>query len=113
MPAHGRSGGAEIVEQKKVSDELSLNPSWRARVREIGKMNFVREEMLRLGFFTEIDEKERQRLKTYLDDALPRLSKLKKELEHVLTEIADLDDVQSILKEVRSERIASPELHII
>jgi RNA-directed DNA polymerase len=88
-----------------MTDELSLNPHWRNRVKEIGRMNFTREEMLRLGFYTELDESEQERIKAFLDEAYPRLAELKKELEEVSTTIAEMEDVQSILKEVRRTRI--------
>lgn len=85
--------------------ELSLNPHWRKRIKEIGLANFVREEMLRLGFYSEISEPERQQLTQFLDHAYPRLAELKNELEKIATEIAEIDDVQALLKEVRRTRI--------
>lgn len=88
-----------------MTDELSLNPHWRERVREIGRMNFTREEMLRLGFYSKLDETEKERLTALLDEAYPRLKDLKKELEEVSSNIAEMDDVQSLLKEVRRARI--------
>ena len=88
-----------------MSDELSLNPHWRKRVQEIGRMNFSREEILRLGFFSDLDDAERQQLKTFLDEAYPRLAELRKELKKVSTTIEEAEDLQSLLREVRRARI--------
>lgn len=68
-------------------------------------MNFTREEILRLGFFSEISEAEQDRIKAFLDEAYPRLAKLKKELQEISTTIAETEHVQSLLKEVRRARI--------
>jgi RNA-directed DNA polymerase len=88
-----------------MTDELSLNPNWRERVKQIGRMNFTREEMLRLGFYSNLDEAEKERLEAFVDEVYPRLAELKKELEDVSTTIAEMEDVQSIIKEVRRKRI--------
>ena len=88
-----------------MTDDLSLNPHWRRRVREIGRMNFTREEMIRLGFYSELESAEKEKLQMLLDEAYPRLSELKKELKDISSTIDELDDVQSLLKEVRRKRI--------
>ncbi len=61
--------------------DLALNPQWRQRIAEIGKSQFVREEMLRLGFLHHPDEAERERIKARLDAAYPRLRELRRELK--------------------------------
>ena len=88
------------------SEELSLNPEWRERIAEIGKQNFVREEMLRLGFLDELLKDEaRAQITKYLDTAYPRLAELKRDLEEVRQKIASVNDVEALLKEVRRRRI--------
>ena len=43
--------------------DLALNLDWQERISQIGKKNFVREEMLRLGFFSnKLKEAERDRI---------------------------------------------------
>ncbi len=86
---------------------LDINPDWASRIREIGRDNFVREEMLRLGFFSvPLEEKERANLQAFLDQAYPRLAELKKALNKLRHEIGESDNLQSLIKEVRRERIA-------
>ena len=78
----------------------------RKRVSEIGKPAAILEEMIRLGFITESDlasaklsEKEVQAI---LVELKPVLDELRKSQE----ELSQLGDLQSILKEIRRERIA-------
>lgn len=87
-------------------NDLALNPDWQKRIAQIGKQNFVREEMLRLGFVRPtLGESERLRIKSFLDQAYPRLAELKKDLAAIRTQINEIGDLESILKEVRRERI--------
>lgn len=83
------------------------NPNWAARIRQIGRDNFVREEMLRLGFFSkQVGEAERAELQSFLEQAYPRIAELKSALNKIRREIATSEDLQSLIKEVRRERIA-------
>ena len=87
--------------------DLALNPDWQERIAQIGKQNFVREEMLRLGFFNseKLSDSERARIQSFLDKAYPRLAELKKDLATIRTQINEVGDIDSLLKEVRRERI--------
>ena len=88
------------------SQNLALNPEWQKRISQIGKPNFVREEMLRLGFFSaKLGEADRVRIQTLLDAAYPRLAELKKDLAEIRAQIDGVNDIESLLKEVRRERI--------
>lgn len=87
-------------------NELALNPDWQGRIAKIGKRNFVREEMLRLGFFrTKLEKAELNRVQAFLDAAYPRLAELKKDLAQIRGQIEGINDLESILKDVRRERI--------
>ena len=55
--------------------DLALNPDWQERISQIGKQNFVREEMLRLGFFSnKLKKAERDRIQAFLDKAYSRIA---------------------------------------
>lgn len=86
--------------------DLALNPEWQERIAQIGKRNFVREEMLRLGFLSsKLSDSERVRIQAFLDRAYPRLAELKKDLAEIRGQIDGVNDIESLLKEVRRERI--------
>lgn len=87
------------------STDLALNPQWRDRLKEVGRSNFVREEMLRLGFCANISEAERARVQSFLDEAYPKLAELKRELAAVRSKIEGISDIETLLKEVRRVRI--------
>ncbi len=88
------------------SEDPALNPEWRERIAKIGKKNFVREEMLRLGFLDEaLKDGVRTQIKAYLDSAYPRLAELKKDLTEIRRKIGSVDDIDALLKEVRQRRI--------
>jgi hypothetical protein len=89
-----------------VSQDVALNPDWVNRISQIGKTNFVREEMLRLGFFsTKLNEEELRRIQSFLDRAYPQLAELKKDLAKIHEEIDAINDIESLIKKVRRERI--------
>jgi len=88
-----------------MEETLVLNQRWRERIKEIGLKHFVREEMLRLGFVSDIDEGEKKKLRKFLDQAFPKLSELKKELLSIQEQINRVDDIELLLQEVRRERI--------
>jgi RNA-directed DNA polymerase len=79
----------------------------RERFKQIGKTAFIREEMLRLGFWPpdpEVATREaatREELKGLYDE----LIRLRKELEGVEKEIAEVGDLPAMLAEVRKQRI--------
>lgn len=88
------------------AQDLALNPDWRERIAQIGKQNFVREEMLRLGFVSKkLSDNERARIQGFLDKAYPRLKELRKDLAEIRGQIDGINDIESILKDVRRERI--------
>jgi len=88
------------------SQDLALNPDWKERIAQIGKQNFVREEMLRLGFVSKkLSDEERARIQGFLDQAYPRLKELRKDLAEIRSQIEGINDIESLLKEVRRERI--------
>jgi hypothetical protein len=88
------------------SQDLALNPDWRKRIAQIGKQNFVREEMLRLGFVSKkLSEEDRARIQGFLDQAYPRLKELKKDLAEIRSQIDGINNIESLLKEIRRERI--------
>lgn len=88
------------------SQDLALNSDWRERIAQIGKQNFVREEMLRLGFVSKkLSAEERARIQLFLDKAYPRLRELKKDLAAIRAQIDGINDIESLLKDVRRERI--------
>ena len=89
-----------------MEETLVLNKLWRERIEEIGLKHFVREEMLRLGFVSDIDEGEKKKLRKFLDQAFPKLSELKKELSLIQGQINRVADIELLLKEIRRERIA-------
>lgn len=87
-------------------NEIELNPDWKERIALIGKQNFVREEMLRLGFFSStLAESDRVGILAFLDKAYPRLRELKGDLAKLRTQIGEIADFESLLKDVRRERI--------
>jgi RNA-directed DNA polymerase len=85
------------------STDLALNPHWVERIAKIGKANFVREEMLRLGFVTKLEE--HQQIQEFLDKAFPRLAELKSALAAVRKDIEGIYDFELLLKDVRRTRI--------
>lgn len=88
------------------SQDLALNPDWAERIAQIGKQNFVREEMLRLGFVSKkLSEEDRARIQAFLDQAYPRLEELRKDLTNIRAQIDGANNIELILKEVRRERI--------
>ena len=88
-----------------VPQDLALNPDWNERITQIGRQNFVREEMLRLGFSSRLSEEERLRIQAFLDHAYPQLRELKKDLAEIRTKIDSIGDFDFLLKEVRRTRI--------
>jgi retron-type reverse transcriptase len=84
---------------------LALNPQWRERISAIGRANFVREEMLRLGFISQLSEERRLDLQRFLDEAYPRISELKRELASVRKQMENIEDLEGLLREVRKRRI--------
>jgi len=105
VPPH-RGPVVELSGLAVASQDLALNPDWRERIAQIGKQNFVREEMLRLGFVSKkLSDEERARIQGFLDQAYPRLRELKKDLADIRSQIDGINEIESLLKEVRRERI--------
>jgi retron-type reverse transcriptase len=93
------------LEKTLQGDDLALNPEWRKRITEIGRVNFVREEMLRLGFLSHLSEERQEEVRRFLDEAYPRLSELKRELASVRKQMENVEDLNNLLREVRKRRI--------
>jgi retron-type reverse transcriptase len=87
------------------TNDLALNPQWRERISAIGRANFVREEMLRLGFISKLSEERRLELQRFLDETYPRIRELKRELASVRKQMENIEDLEGLLREVRKRRI--------
>jgi RNA-directed DNA polymerase len=90
-------------------DGLQINPDWKARIAEIGRAHFIREEMLRLGFYASsqdsIGADELRQVWSFLDHAYPRLAELRRELGAVRRHLEAFDQIEKLIAEVRRERI--------
>jgi len=98
-----------------MSDEtLGLDPRWKERVRVVGKDVFVRQEMMRLGFWKpgetlKMSDLEREKFVADLEESYQRLSELRSELSKITREIAGLGDIKALMEiaqERRIERVA-------
>ena len=86
----------------------TLDAQWRKRVSEVGKRNFENEEMLRLGFLTPEAVARAQAGKSTLAEyhsVLEELTGVRRQLMAVDTQIAELQDVEHLLSEIRARRI--------
>lgn len=85
---------------------MSSMEKFRQRVAEIGKDATIIEEMIRLGFISQQDLAEgkvkQSEIKAVLDDLKPTLEELNK----VQNQIYELGDLESLIKQIRTERIA-------
>jgi RNA-directed DNA polymerase len=89
-------------------DGSGPRPDWRARMREVGRAAFIREEMERLGFWSPESEKA----DPAVAEALAELRVRNRELRELRAELARLDarmgevrDLPMLLAEVRRKRI--------
>lgn len=81
--------------------------NWRARLRKLGKTAFLREEMLRLGFWPPKSDEARQYAETLaaLKAGYAELEPLREALAKLDREIAEVEDLTPILAEIRKRRI--------
>lgn len=92
-----------------MSDEktTSSQPGWRARMQEVGKSEFIREEMERLGYWPPeagVEEAAKQ-AETQLKALYAELRPLQSELREIDTELRLNGSVAQLLLEVRKKRI--------
>lgn len=83
--------------------ERLTKEQWMQRVMDEGHENVVRNEMIRLGFWTEkpISKEEQEQIE--LEEA--ELKRLQSELHRLKRESAKLGDMKQLLKEARARRI--------
>ena len=87
-------------------DGLGLNPAWSERIQQIGVQNFVKEEMLLLGFWKiPKNQSKCQELVKRLESHYEDLRKLRSDLREVVSEIEGLTDIDVLLQKVRTQRI--------
>lgn len=92
----------------EVSDSRTLADDWREQVRVHGKRAFENEEMLRLGFLTleDLDRAAQQDVtREQYVKAMADLDLANQELRRIETELADLQDVEKAIGEIRTRRI--------
>ncbi len=82
-------------------------PNWRERLKEIGKMEFIREEMERLGYWPPEEgvTESAQVAEVQLQELYSRLRPLQAELSAVGKEIQQGGTIEKLLLEVRKKRI--------
>ena len=84
-----------------------MNTQQRARLREVGKVAFVREEMTRLGYWPPTPEAAKQTAEAEqaLAPLYDELVRARGELDGLNTEIAEMGDVPALLAQIRRNRI--------
>jgi retron-type reverse transcriptase len=91
--------------------EPATPSDWRRRIREVGRAAFIREEMIRLGFWREDDgllvaDAERLgALRAELAARRAELAPIVRELAELDQRIVELTDVGALLTEIRRRRI--------
>ena len=87
------------------TDQTSLG--WRKRIQEIGKAAFTREEMERLGFWPPSEEVAAQaaEAEAKLKELYAVLTDERKSLKEVEAKIAEAEDVETMIAEIRKRRI--------
>lgn len=84
-----------------------MTPEERARLKELGKDAFIREEMTRLGYWPPSPEaaEEAAEAESRLEPLYREVSRVRRELQSVDTDIANLGNIEALLAEVRRARI--------
>jgi RNA-directed DNA polymerase len=85
--------------------EFSMEHNWRQRMDEVGKQNFVIEEMLRLGFITQEEMDIDATLMDSYKDLLEEIATTSRSLSEVRLTIARSTNVERMVREVRQARI--------
>ena len=79
----------------------------RKRVEQIGKAAAITEEMIRLGFITSedlaVNKLNESEIKSVIEELRPTL----KELNEIQTRMAEIGSIESMIKQIRAERIES------
>lgn len=88
-----------------MSQDLDPPPTWRERVRRIGKPAFIREEMERLGFWTPADVRSEQAAAALaeLSATTEELQLLRTALARLDAEIGEVEDLPKLLAEGAAE----------
>jgi hypothetical protein len=97
------------MSQQKQPDNNApaVKPDWRKRLQEVGKAEFIREEMERLGFWPPVEGVEAQALEAEaaLAPLYPELSALRQELTALDRQIREAGDIPVLLEQIRKRRI--------
>ncbi len=92
-----------------MSDETTISslPNWRTRVQEVGKAEFIREEMERLGYWPPEEgvQKTAEEAEAKLQTLYAELRPLQAELREIDKELRLDGNVAQLLQEVRKKRI--------
>ena len=85
--------------------EFSMEDNWRQRMEEIGRQNFILEEMLRLGFITQEElNLDAPKMESH-KDLLEEIASNSRSLSEVRRAIAASANVERMVREVRQARI--------
>ncbi|MEP1425869.1 MAG: reverse transcriptase family protein [Tateyamaria sp.] len=87
------------------NNDAALNPDWKQQIAKIGKANFMREEMLRLGFFNNLDPEKRRQAEAVIEATGIKLRQLRPQLLAIFNEIESSQNIEALIKEVRRLRI--------
>lgn len=79
----------------------------RKRVEEIGKAAAITEEMIRLGFITNEDLASNKVKESEIKGVIEELQPTLKELNEIQIRMSQIGSIESIIKQIRSERIES------
>ena len=84
-----------------------MNTQQRARLKEVGKSAFVREEMTRLGYWPPTPEtaQQTQEAEAALRPLYDELVRARTELDSLNTEITQMGDIPALLAQIRRNRI--------
>lgn len=95
------------MSREETADEKSMPTDWRKRLQEIGKAEFIREEMERLGFWPPEEgvTKQAQEAEAQLATLSPELHALRQELWKTDKEIREAGDIPVLLQKIRQRRI--------
>lgn len=85
--------------------EFSMEHNWRQRMEEIGRQNFILEEMLRLGFITQEELNLDAPLMDSYKELLEEIASTSRSLSEVRNSIAASSNVERMVREVRQARI--------
>ncbi|MCB0919246.1 MAG: WGR domain-containing protein [Actinobacteria bacterium] len=90
--------------------ESGLPADWRTRLERLGQRNFEIREMLRLGFLSAADPLRPGETNAALLAKIAELEQLQAELDEVDDVVASASRIETLLEEIRRERLASSAL---